>query len=185
MGGLKKMDNLMEIIKKRRSVRAYKDKTLPKDIVSAILEAARYAPSARNLMPLEYKVITNKALIKKLSDGISESMKKEGYSLKAPPNVRLNYFYSAPLLIILTAPKENTFAVSDGALAVQNIMLYATSIGLGSCFIGMARLIQRDEKLLEELHITADRNIVAAVICGYPAEEPAEKEKKMVAEFFE
>jgi nitroreductase len=179
------MDNLMENIKKRRSVRAYQDKPLPKEVVKGILEAARYAPSAKNLMPLEYKVITNKTLIKKLSDGISEAMKKDGYSLKAPPNVRLNYFYSAPLLIIITGPKENNFCVSDAALAVGNIMLYATSIGLGSCFIGMARLIQKDEKLLEELHIGGERNIVAAVICGYPEGWPEEKEKKMVTEFFE
>ncbi len=179
------MDNLMEIIKKRRSVRAYKDKTLPKKVVSAILEAARYAPSARNLMPLEYKVITNKALIKKLSDGISEGLKKTGFSLKAPPNVRLNYFYSAPLLIIITGPKENTFCVSDAAIAVDNVMLYATSIGLGSCFIGMARIIQSSEDLLKELNITEDRNIVAAVVCGYPEGWPEEKEKIQKAEFFE
>ena len=71
------MDDLMGIIKKRRSVRAYQDKPLPKEVVEKILEAARYAPSARNEQPLEYKVITNKTLIKKLSDGISEAMKKE------------------------------------------------------------------------------------------------------------
>jgi nitroreductase len=179
------MDNLMEIIKKRRSVRAYLDKPLPKETVSAILEAARYAPSARNLQPLEYKVITSKALIKKLSEGISEAMKKEGYPLKAPPSVRLNYFYNAPLLIILTALKENTFAVSDGAIAVDNVMLYATSIGLGSCFIGMARLIMRSPELMKEINIADDKNIVAAVICGYPDGWPEEKEKKQTAEFFE
>jgi nitroreductase len=178
------MDNLMEIIKKRRSVRAYQDKPLPKKTIRAILDAARYAPSARNLQPLEYKVITNKSLIKKLSDGISEAIKQGGFSLKAPPNVRLNYFYSAPLLIIITAPKENTFALSDAALAVQNIMLYATSIGLGSCFIGMARLLMRNESLLKELNIGADKNIVAAVICGYPDGWPEEKEKRIKAEFF-
>jgi nitroreductase len=185
MEELNKMDNLMEIIKKRRSVRAYKDKPLPKDVVQAILEAARYAPTAQNLQQLEYKVITNKSLMKKLSDGIGAAIKKEGYSFKAPPNIRFSYFFNAPILIIITGPKENTFAVTDAALAVQNIMLYATSIDLGSCFIGMARLIQRDEKLLEELHIADDRNIVAAVICGYSDRQPAEKEKKMNAEFFE
>lgn len=179
------MDNLMEIIKKRRSVRAYQDKPLPKKTIGAILDAARYAPSARNLQPLEYKVITNKSLIKKLSDGISEAIKQGGFSLKAPPNVRLNYFFNAPLLIIITAPKENTFALSDAALAVQNIMLYATSIGLGSCFIGMARLLMRNESLLKELNLGEDKNIVAAVICGYPDGWPEEKEKRMKVEFFE
>jgi nitroreductase len=179
-----KMDNLMEIIKKRRSVRAYQDKKLPKKIVGNILEAARHAPTARNQQELEYKVITNKALIQKLSDGISDAIKRDGLPLKAPPTRRPNYFYNAPLLLLITAPKENHWGQADAALAVQNVMLYATSIGLGSCFIGMARMIQRDEGLLQELHIIADRHIVAAVICGYPEGWPEEKEKKMSAEFF-
>jgi nitroreductase len=178
------MDNLMEIIRDRRSVRAYQDKPLPQEIVLDILEAARYAPTARNMQELEYKVITNGALIQKLSDGITGVIKKGGVTLKRPPTLHANYFYQAPLLIIITAPKENSYGNTDSALAVQNIMLYATSIGLGSCFIGMARFIQRDKDLLAELHIAEDRNIVAAVICGYPAEQPAEKEKRMNAEFF-
>ena len=51
------MENLMEIIKERKSVRAYKDEPLPKDAVAAILEAGKYAPTARNMQQLEYKVI--------------------------------------------------------------------------------------------------------------------------------
>jgi nitroreductase len=176
---------LMEIIKKRRSVRAYKDTPLPKGVVTDILEAARYAPSARNAQPLQYRVITSKALIKRLSDGVTEGMKNQGMTLKTPPTAHPNYFYSAPVLIILTAPKDNNWAVSDAALAVQNIMLYTTSIGLGSCFIGMARLLQHNEKLMKELNIGEDRSIVAAVVCGYPEGWPDEKEKKLDAEFFE
>jgi nitroreductase len=178
------MDDLMDIIKKRRSVRAYQDKPLPKDMVEKILESARYAPSARNAQSLEYKVITNRTFAKKLSDCISEAMKKEGVSLKAPPVVRPNYFYNAPLLIIITAPKDNTWGVHDGAIAVDHIMLYTTSIGLGSCFIGMARLIMQSPDLVKELNITGDKTIVAAVVCGYPDGWPDEKEKKMKAEFF-
>ena len=53
------------------------------------------------------------------------------------------------------------------------------------CFIGMAKLIERDKNLLNMLHITDNMNIVAAVICGYPAENPEPKEKKQTAEFFE
>jgi nitroreductase len=179
------MANLMDIIKERRSIRAYKDKSLPKDVVNSILEAAKYAPTARNLQQLEYKVITSKALITKLSDGIAAAMQKEGMPMKGPPGVRPSFFYGAPLLLIITAPKDNLFALSDSALAVQNVMLYATSIKLGSCFIGMARLIEKDKNLLKALHIADNMNIVAAVICGYPAETPEPREKKLTAEYFE
>jgi nitroreductase len=179
------MENIMEIIKKRKSIRAYKDKPLLKNVVNAILEAARYAPTARNLQELEYKVITSKAMISKLSEGIGNALKSGGPPLKGPPPGRPSVFHDAPLLIIITAPKENMFSASDAALAVQNIMLYATSIDLGSCFIGMAKLIERDKNLLKALHIADDKNIAAAVICGYADEKPEPKEKKLNAEFFE
>jgi nitroreductase len=175
----------MEIIKARKSIRVYEDKALPKDIVESILEAAKYAPTARNLQELEYKVITNKTLMNKLSEGIAAAMQKEGMLLKGPLDAKPDFFHSAPLLIIITAPKDNYWASADAGLAAQNVMLYTTSINLGSCFIGMAKLIERDKNLLKMLHIEDDMNIVAAVICGYPAENPEPREKKQTAEFFE
>jgi len=173
---------LMDIIKKRRSIRAYKPQPLSKDIINSILEAAKYAPTARNLQELEYKVITNRNLIQQISDRITNVVKKEfpAFKLRDRPSL----FYDAPLLIIITGPKENTWIHSDAALAVQNIMLYATSINLGTCFIGFARFIEKDEELMHELNIPNDRKVAAAVICGYADEEPAEKEKKMSVEFF-
>ena len=179
------MEPILDIIKKRVSVRAYQEKALPRETLNAILEAARYAPSARNLQPLEYKVITNKSLIARLAEGIDAAVKREGLPPKGPPGGRPNFFYGAPLLILVTGPKDNPWSTSDAALAVENIMLYAASEGLGSCFIGMARFIERDEKLMRELHISADRGIVAAVICGYPAEKPPAKEKRLKTELFE
>ena len=175
--------DIMDIVKKRRSIRVYKNKSLSKDTIDSILEAAKYAPSARNLQQLEYKVITNRNLIQKISDRIVDLIKKRN------PNIQLRagddaIFYGAPLLIIINGPKENEWISYDAAIAVQNIMLYATSIGIGTCFIGMSRFINEDEELLNELHIADDKKVAAAVICGYADEKPPEKEKKMNAEFF-
>jgi nitroreductase len=179
------VESILDIIKKRASVRAYQDRPLPKETIDNILEAARYAPSARNAQPLEYRVITNKTLITRLSEGIAAAVRREGLPTKGPPDRRPDFFYGAPLLIIISGPKDNHWCQADAALAVENIMLYATSVGLGSCFIGMAKFIERDKKLMRELHIPAVRGIVAAVICGYPAEKPPAKEKRLKAEFFE
>ena len=176
--------SVMEIIKARKSIRAYQDKALPKDVINSILEAAKYAPTARNMQELEYKVITSKSLIGKLNEGIAAAVQKEGLPLKGPPGAKPNFFYGAPLTIIITAPKDNHFALSDAALAVQNVMLYCASVNLGSCFIGMAQLIQRDKKSLKALNIADNMNIVAAVVCGYPGEVPETREKTQKAEFF-
>jgi nitroreductase len=174
------MEQLMDIIKKRISVRAYKDKPLPQETLKALLEAAQYAPSARNLQQLEYKVITNQDLINRLSAAIGAVVAKDMPAMPARPN----FFYHAPLLVIITGPRENHWISSDAALAAQNMMLYAASINLGSCFIGMAKIIEQDKALLKELHIGEDQIIAASVVCGYPDEKPAVKEKKMKAEFF-
>jgi nitroreductase len=152
-------------------------------MVDSLLEAAKYAPTARNLQQLEYKVITKKEFAQKISGRITSLVREKYPSIQLRD--RSSLFYDAPLLIIITGPKDSMWIYSDAALAVQNVMLFATSIGLGSCFIGMARFIDEDEELMRELHINLDRKIAAAVICGYPDEKPAEKEKKIVIEFFD
>jgi nitroreductase len=174
------MEQLMDIIKKRISIRAYKDQPLPAETVAALLEAAKYAPTARNLQQLEYKVITNKELIGQASASIGKVVAKEMPSMPDRPN----FFYNAPLLIIIAGPRENHWISSDAALAAQNIMLYACSLNLGSCFIGMAKIIEQDKAILKKLNIKEDQIVVAAVVCGYPDEKPAVKEKKLKAEFF-
>jgi nitroreductase len=175
------MDQLMDLIKKRMSIRAYSEKTMARQTVNSILEAAKHAPTARNLQQLEYKVITNRSLAKKLSEVITAQVSGG----KLPFQTRADYFYNAPLLILITGPKANAFIDADAGLAAQNIMLYATSLDLGSCFIGMAKFLERDKAVMQELHIADDRKIAACVICGYPSEKPAPKEKKLSAEFFE
>lgn len=179
------MKTIMETIKARKSIRAYQERALPKNVVASIMEAAQNAPTARNLQELEYKVITRKPLMAELSRGIAAAMQKESMPTKGPPGAKPNFFYGAPLLIIVTAPKDNMWAAVDAGLAAQNIMLYAASLELGSCFIGMARLIEKDPELMKMIHIADNMTIVAAVICGYPAENPEPKEKKLNAEFFE
>lgn len=183
------MNSIMDVIKKRISIRAYQDRTLDKDIIDSLLEAAKEAPSARNLQQLEYKVITNRSLSKKMSDSILNVLKKDMAASPPPPGtdslpVRPDYFYNAPLVVVIIGPKANPWIDSDAALAAQNIMLYATSINLGTCFIGMSRLIDKDPAMLQELHIPGDYRIAAAVVCGYPAEQPVPKEKFLKAEYF-
>ena len=152
---------------------------------STDVESAKPLRQEGNPIPIEApKKRANKALIKKLSDGITAALKKEAPAMKAPPNFHPNFFYEAPLLIIITAPKDNHFAVSDGALAAQNIMLCAASLDLGSCFIGMARFIKKDPEMCRELHIDDNMDIVATVICGYPAEDPEPRPKHLNAEYF-
>ncbi len=162
------------------SIRAYQNKALPQETIDALLEAAKHAPSARNLQQLEYKVITNKDLIQKASDSVKAVVSRSAPNMPARPN----FFYNAPLLILVTGPADNAWISSDAALAVQNMMLYATSISLGTCFIGMASFIEKDKEMRQRLHIADGMKIAAAMVCGYPDEKPVPKEKNLKAEFF-
>jgi nitroreductase len=177
------MNEILKIIKERRSIRKYKDKPLSKDIIDSLLEAAKHAPSARNLQQLEYKVITNRNLIQKMSESIVNAIRGKNPVIPIRTGTD-KIFYGAPVVIVLTGPKENEWIAHDASIAIQNIMLYATSIGLGSCFIGFARFINEDKEIVDKLRITDDKKVVAAVICGYADEKPVEKEKKISAEFF-
>ena len=176
------MEQIMEVIKRRASVRAYLDKPLPEEVIGSILEAAKHAPTARNLQELEYRVITNKALMQRASDTITAALAEQGQPMQ--PKYRPSFFYGAPLLILIIGPQDNHWIYSDAALSAQNIMLYATSINLGSCFIGMTRFMESDKNIMDELHIAEGLKIAAAVICGYPSEKPLPPEKKLNAEFF-
>ncbi len=184
------MDSILDIIQKRLSIRAYQDRQLPEATVKALLEAARHAPTARNLQELEYRVITRPALLQKLSDGIAAVLKREGAGIPPPrpgtppPPARPHFFYRAPLLVLVIGPADNHFIYTDAALAAQNMMLYATAQNLGSCFIGMATFIEKDPALRAELHIGDQQKIAAAVIAGYPAETPVPKEKMLKVEYF-
>ncbi len=174
----------MNVIKKRRSIRAYKRKSLSKKTLQALLEAARYAPSARNLQQLDYKVVLNREMIRTISDKIVMKLKAEEPQIQLSARSQANLFYDAPSLVIITGPKGSTWTDVDAALAAQNLMLCATSLDLGTCFIGWAIRIDNDRELSRQLHIPVDHKVAAAVICGYPDEEPAEKERRLRAEFF-
>jgi len=120
-----------------------------------------------------------------MNSGMSKAMQADGMPLKGPPGGgKPNFFYGAPLVLLIIAPKDNLWAPIDAGLAAQNIMIYATSIDLGSVFIGMAKLIEKDQSLLKTLKISDSMAIVACVICGYPAENPEPRQKDLKVEFF-
>ncbi len=113
--------DVFEAIQERRSVRAYQDAPVPREKLEKILEAARLAPSARNTEPWHFIAVTDKETRKILSKGAYAKFLSE-----------------APLVIVACGDKEASpdwYAI-DVALAVENMILTATSEGLGTCCVG-------------------------------------------------
>lgn len=172
------MNDVIKAIKERRSTRRYKAKEIPENIINEIIEAGRYAPSAMNRQPWKFLVITNKSLIKELSDvmtkkllNISTHIKERMKTMEDP------VFYSAPLLVLVLGEENDEWIYADCGISSQNMMLAAQSLGIASCFIGMTKHIE-GEKILEKLNMPEGYKVIDAVVFGYADEKPELKERK-------
>lgn len=149
------MPDILNLIKTRRSIRKYKSQDVPEDHLNKILEAARWSPSAINKQPWQFVVVKDQNIKKEISN-----------------NVHLtNRFVSkAPVIMVVCADLEKSqkWALVDCALACQNILLEAHSLGLGSCFIGAFN----EDKIKNILKIPDKMKILGLITIGYPAEKP-------------
>ncbi len=158
------MESLLDFIKTRRSIRKYKDKEVPKELIKKVVEAGLYAASGKGQQSAVIISITNKELISKITKVNAEIM--------GTPN--FDTFYGAPVIILvassLKSPKMNAFA--DGSLALGNMMLEAHSLGLGSCWINRATEgLSSDvyKEIFSSLGLNTDDYIgVGHLALGYP-----------------
>jgi nitroreductase len=163
-------------IKSRRAIRSYEDKPVPEPAIKIILEAATYAPSAINIQPWKFTLVTNKAEMKRFSDVAKQTLSQtlpdvgdEGLERfkNALKNPQFNMFYGAPLLVFISgAPSQ--FAINDCSMAAQNMMLAAYTFGVGSCWIGGATQYANTQQGKTELGVPEDHKVYAAIVFGYP-----------------
>ncbi len=139
---------VFEAIQKRKSVRKYAATPVPRDILEKVLEAARLAPSAGNIQPWHFIVVTDAAKRKILSRGRYAKFLKE-----------------SPVVVVLCGKVKsspNWYAV-DVALAGENLVLAATAEGLGTCWVGSF-----DERSVKDLlGVPGDLRVVALLAVGY------------------
>ena len=141
---------VFDAIQRRKSVRTYAPAPLPIELVEKILEAARLAPSAMNVQPWYFIVVTDPEKRKR----ISKSGRFAGF-LK-----------ESPVVIVGCGDKKASpkWHIVDVSIAMQNIVLAATAEGLGTCWVGSF-----DEELVKELlKIPEQFKVVALLAMGYP-----------------
>ncbi len=154
-------------ILKRRSIRRYEPRDIPEDVMKQILEAGRQAPSAANRQPIRFVIVRDHELTKSFS-----SMPFNGFMKDAPAII----VGCADTKSLLTGK----WALVDATIAMQNMVIAAWSLGVGSCWIGAF-----DEKSVKEsLKIPDKWKVVALLTLGYPAEEPKPRNKKSLEELF-
>lgn len=151
-----------EVVRKRRSIRKYKDTPVPRGDIVKVLEAARIAPSAGHRQPWHFVVVQDRETIGKLAG-------------------RSKWAADAPVIIVGVADLEASphWYINDLAIAFEHIVLAATDLGLGTCWMGQ---MYRDEELKELLGIPDGMKVVAITPLGVPDETPAPKERKTLEE---
>jgi nitroreductase len=165
--------DLSEAIKGRRSIRTYKKLDLPQETVEKLLEAARWAPSAGNVQPWAFVVA-------------SLPQTKRNLSLAAYGQKDLE---EASVVIVVCADEKraelnygargkNLYCLQDTAAAVQNILLTAYSLGLGSCWIGAFK----EEEARKVINAPKEMRPVALIPIGYPNETPAPRNRRPLRE---
>jgi nitroreductase len=170
------MNNTLDIIKKRRSIRSFKPEQIADSEIAAIIEAGMYAPSGRGDQSWHFTVVQNTELLHELS----EAVKRIYASLHNPflqsqgKNEKYHLYYHAPTVIIVSGNKEALLPELDCAVCVQNILLAAESLNIGSCWIsGIDLLAARQEgcPVLEKLTIPDGYKPYFSVALGFKKNE--------------
>ncbi len=169
---------LMDAIKHRRSVRAFTDVPVAKEVLLGLVDAAIWAPSANNTENWHFTIIQNKALLDRISEATKAHMQKVTDLATAGTRVRqhlhagpdFHVFYHAPAVILISTIGGD-FAVEDAALAAENLMLAAHGQGLGTCWIGLAQKWLETAEGKRAVEIGPRYIPVAPIIVGTPKGE--------------
>lgn len=146
------MNETIKTMLTRRSCKSFKPEPLPEDIINQIIEAGLYAPSGMNRQGSIIIAVTDKAV----RDKLSKLNSKYDFAHREDP------FYNAPVVLAVLDPKNASTAVYDGSLVMENLMLAAHSLGIGSCWIHRAKEVFEDpegREILEKAGIDPDEYV--------------------------
>lgn len=154
------MDIINEIIT-RRSVKSFKSDYVEDEIIEKVIKAGTFAPSGKNLQSSIIIAITNKQVRDKLSE-----------TLKNIRGISVDPFYNAPTVLVVLAKKSVSTHIYDGSCVMENMLLEANSLNIGSCWIHHAKEVFETNfgiELLTNLGINAEEyEGIGHCILGYP-----------------
>jgi len=153
----------IEVLKTRRSVRAYTRAPVPRKIIEDIVDCGRLAPTANNVQPWEFVVVTDPELLRRIAV-ITEYGK---------------FIADAPVCVAVLS-KETKYYLEDGSAATENILLAARAHGLGSCWVAGDKKPYASE-ICRLVGAPRGCKLVSLIPIGYPAESP-EKSKRPLSD---
>ena len=174
------MNEVLQNLLTRRSIRTYKKEQILDAELEAILEAAKYAPSGSNSQSWHFTVVQNEEKLQKLNTHVREAFKamivdettyrSKVACKKAAESNNYNFYYYAPTLIIVSNDREYSNAMADSSVALQNILLAAHSLHMGSCWINQLTWFGDEPAIREVLTtfgIPENDKVCGAAALGY------------------
>ena len=156
--------SIYKTILKRRSIRRFKQRPIGYSVLKKIVDAARFAPTAANLQPCEFIIVDKKSVV----DQIFPYTRWAGYlGNKGAPVLKKTPVAYVSVLINSSKCKKPKYAQADLGAAVENMLLVATELGVGSCWLGA---IDR-EKIARVLSVPKNVSVEYLVALGYPDEK--------------
>ena len=166
------MNEIIENILNRRSVRVYAEEQIKQEDLELVLKSGLYSPSGCNMQPWHFTVVQNDTII----DELNVETKKEllncenDYFKEFAKNEKYNIFYNAPTIIIVSGEKKALVPETDCAAATENMILAAESLNIGTCWIGLVTFLFKSEqgaKYLKMLEIPEGYEPYYAITMGY------------------
>lgn len=175
--------DVLEAILNRRSIRSYQKEQITPKQRDLIIEAGRFAPSGGNNQTTHFLVIQNEAVLNRLKSLAEQEFAKmeitPGMYQSLANSIRqskaggYDFLYGAPTLVLTANRKGYGNAIADCAAALENMMLAAYALGIGSCWINQLRWLNKNPAVLAyltELGLAENELVWGGLALGYPAQ---------------
>ena len=174
-------DQVAHFVRARRSMRSYTPQQVEREVLTRLIDVARFAPSASNRQPVKWLVIYDGKEVRRLAglvvDWLRAGLAAQAAGLRRNTERFVALWESgtdvicrgAPHLIVACGPKDNPWAATDCAIALAYLELAVPSFGLGACWAGFFTAAARQwPPLQESLTLPGDYVVCGAMMVGYP-----------------
>ncbi len=173
--------DVFSCIATRHSTRKFKEEPVPQELLDKVIEAGRQAPSGKHKNQSRFIVIRKKEVLQELIALVQQEFAKMevtpenddnfGGAIRAAKKGGYVFMYNAPVLIVVANKRDYGNRYADVSCAMQNMMLAANALDLGSCWINQLRWLQDNPVLrayLQKLGMAEDEEVCASLSIGYP-----------------
>lgn len=156
------MNELVQVIKKRRSIRKFEQRPVSEEMIRDILDCARLAPTANNVQPWLFGAVTDADLLAQIS-GLTDYGK---------------FIKDCAVCFAVFTDRTTKYFLEDGSAATENILLACTAYGIGSCWVAGHKKAYA-ESVRKCLNVPEPYTLIALVAAGYSKQKPSPKKKSL------